>query len=247
MIKIKNLGVNYSKQGTLIDLSLDIPGKSFVSILGPNGAGKTTLLKVMLGLISNYSGSVKVFDLEPGDLPAQWVGYVPQVKTLDLSFPARAKELVMTGLRPKWPAWLSKGDIERVNEALGKVGALNLSDRLLNGLSGGELQRVYLARALIRKPRLIILDEPTTGIDTRGEEDIYMILEEYQKNNETIILMATHDWDVALHHSSHSVLLNHYLIGFGPPKKILREECLRRAFGHEGHAHSMYIGETCND
>jgi zinc transport system ATP-binding protein len=111
----------------------------------------------------------------------------------------------------------------------------------LGRLSGGQLQRVYLARALVRRPRLLLLDEPATGVDRLGEVDLYRHLEAYQEETGATILMITHDWEAA-HHASHVLVLNRRVIGFGPPERALSEECLRQAFGHLGHEHALFLG-----
>jgi zinc transport system ATP-binding protein len=123
------------------------------------------------------------------------------------------------------------------------VGAAAYADRPLAGLSGGQLQRVYLARALVHSPELLLLDEPAAGVDRVGEHDLYEYLEGYQAANpDMAIAMITHDWDVARHHASKSLILNHRVIGFGPSAEVLTEDCLRQAFGHMGHAHELGYG-----
>lgn len=156
-------------------------------------------------------------------------------------FPALALELVVSGLRRAWPFRVGEEERRRALEALGRVGALELAHRPLGRLSGGQLQRVYLARALVRRPRLLLLDEPATGVDRLGEVDLYRHLEAYQEETGATILMITHDWEAA-HHASHVLVLNRRVIGFGPPERALSEECLRQAFGHLGHEHALFLG-----
>jgi zinc transport system ATP-binding protein len=138
-----------------------------------------------------------------------------------------------------WPWSRSQLQMRKVDEAMKQVGALHLSGRPLSKLSAGELQRVYLARSMVREPKLILLDEPATGIDTIGEADMYQLLETYQKKSAATIVMITHDWHAATHHSDLVLLLNQKQISFGKPKDALAEENLRRAFGHIGHAHTL--------
>lgn len=240
-VNIKNLSLSYGEIKILENLNLQIPDNSFVSIVGPNGAGKTTLMKILLGLIKYNSGEVTIFGKPPGEVDPSSIGYVPQIKTMDRSFPALSIELVISGITRRWP-WLVKGDEkEKAINALSLVQAEKLADRTLSELSGGELQRVCLARSIVRDPKIIVLDEPATGIDAIGEADLYNLLESYQEKSKATILMITHDWHVANHHSDYVLLLNRKQVSFGPPAEALSEENLRIAFGHIGHVHKSKI------
>jgi len=244
-VRLEGLTVRYGSYLALEDLTFEIPEGAFVAIVGPNGAGKSTLLKVILGLVRPESGRVLLWGRPPQQVPPEWIGYVPQFKTLDRSFPALALELVVNGLRRRWPARVSPREREAALSALARVQAAHLAERRLARLSGGELQRVYLARAFVRRPRLLLLDEPATGMDVLGEADMYRLLEAYAEETGATILMITHDWEAAYHHATHVLVLNRRLIGFGPPERALSEECLRRAFGHVGHEHALVfrVGE----
>ena len=241
VIEINNLSLNYGDIKVLEEINLSIPENSFVSIVGPNGAGKTTLMKILLGLIKHSSGDVKVFGKHPEEVDPSLVGYVPQIKTMDRTFPALAIELVSSGITQRWP-WLIKGDQrKKALDALALVNADALANRTLSELSGGELQRVCLARSIVRNPKLVVLDEPASGIDAIGEADLYNLLEAYQQKSGATILMITHDWHVANHHSDFVLLLNRKQVSFGPPSESLSEQNLRIAFGHIGHVHKSKI------
>jgi zinc transport system ATP-binding protein len=241
VIEIKNLSLSYGDINILENLNFLIPENSFVSIVGPNGAGKTTLMKILLGLIKHSYGDVKIFGKTPLEVDPSFIGYVPQIKTMDRSFPALSIELVISGITRRWP-WLVKGnEKEKAINALSLVQAEKLANRTLSELSGGELQRVCLARSIVRDPKLIVLDEPAAGIDAIGEADLYNLLESYQEKFKTTILMITHDWHVANHHSDYVLLLNRKQVSFGPPAESLNEENLRIAFGHIGHVHKSKI------
>lgn len=239
-VETQGLAVRFGQYQALEDVSLKVPEGSFVAVVGPNGAGKSTLLKALLGLVP-FRGEVRIFGRPLGQADPFWFGYVPQIKTFDRTFPALALELVVSGLRRAWPFRVGEEERRRALEALGRVGALELAHRPLGRLSGGQLQRVYLARALVRRPRLLLLDEPATGVDRLGEVDLYRHLEAYQEETGATILMITHDWEAA-HHASHVLVLNRRVIGFGPPERALSEECLRQAFGHLGHEHALFLG-----
>ena len=239
VITVDNLSVKYGQHQALEDITLRVPQNAFVAIVGPNGAGKSTFLGVLLGLIPPSSGTVKILNKEPQKVPADWIGYIPQVKTMDRSFPALSIELVLTGIKHYWPWRLHHSDRELALNAMAQVGAAHLAQRPLTRLSGGELQRVCLARSIVRKPRFVMLDEPTTGIDAIGEADLYRLLEAYQKESGATLLMITHDWHAATHHADHVLLLNKKQISYGAPDKALNEDNLRRAFGHIGHEHKL--------
>ena len=233
------MSVSFGGHPVLSDINLGIEPEKFVAIVGPNGAGKSTFIRVLLGLVQPDAGSIKIFDRNLDDVPPHWIGYVPQVKTMDRSFPALAVELVLTGILNAWP-WRRRQKLrERAVLAMDQVGAAHLETRPLSTLSGGELQRVCLARSIVREPRLVLLDEPTTGIDSVGEADMYNLLERYQQQSGATILMITHDWHAATHHADLVLMLNREQISFGPPREALAEENLRRAFGHIGHNHKL--------
>ncbi len=172
IVHTSDLRVRFGTHEVLQGISFELQAGDFLAVVGPNGSGKTTLVKTLLGLIEPDVGSVRVFGRPPIDAAPDRIGYVPQIKTLDRSFPALTIELVVTGLTRRWPARISSYDRARAMDALEQAGASAFARHPLGELSGGELQRVYLARTLVRRPELILLDEPATGIDTGGASDL---------------------------------------------------------------------------
>jgi zinc transport system ATP-binding protein len=242
-IEVDGLTVRFGAYRALRAIRFQVDAGAFLTVLGPNGSGKSTLLKAMIGLIPPTEGRVHLFGQPPHAASPDDVAYVPQIKTLDRSFPALAAELVLTGLKQRWPGRRQPDDLERAYEALKHVGADHLAKRSLSTLSGGELQRIYLARGLVRQPRLILLDEPATGIDAVGAANLYDLLADYQDETDVTIVMVTHDWEVAYHHASVVLLLSGgRQVSCGSPREALTDEYLRQAFGHIGHAHAMLIG-----
>jgi zinc transport system ATP-binding protein len=246
-VETEHLNVRIGDHDALVDIHLAIPGSSFVAIVGPNGAGKSTFLKVLTGLVLPSTGTVRIFDRPLREVPPQTIGYVPQLKTLDHTFPALSIELVMTGLSRSWPWGRGETMRNKALAALEQVGAAHLAFRQSGKLSGGELQRIYLARSIVREPELVLLDEPATGIDAVGEEDFYRRLETFQEKSGATILMITHDWHAARHHADHVLLLNRKQISFGPPREVLTEKYLRKAFGHIGHEHGYEFPESSHE
>jgi zinc transport system ATP-binding protein len=236
MISVKGLSVQVGDKKILEGVDFELPSDGFLAVLGPNGGGKSTFIRCILGL-QPYTGSLSL----NGDRTNQ-IGYVPQIKTLDRTFPARADELVSTALKKKWP-WSINDDCQRVvDEALDKVGAAHLRDSQIRNLSGGELQRVYLARAVIGSPKLLILDEPAAGVDQAGAADLSQIVDSYRKDAHAAVIMVTHDWEVAFHHATHVLVLKTKQISFGPADRALTDDVIREAFGHVGHSHGVLSG-----
>jgi len=241
-IETQRLTVRLGAFTALEDLTLQLNEGEFIALLGPNGAGKSTLLRVLLGLVRPTAGTARVLGKPPASVPASEIGYVPQVKTLDRSFPAVSCELVASGRTRRWPWRLGGCAHGMAEDALRAAGAAHLTHRSVSVLSSGELQRVYLARAMARQPRLILLDEPAAGVDVAGEADMHHVLEDYRRDTGATVLMVTHDLDTAFHHASCAILLNRRLITCGAPNAVLTDEHLRSAFGHSGHAHMMWRG-----
>jgi zinc transport system ATP-binding protein len=237
-LHVHHVTVRFGEAEVLQDVSFDLGPGQFLAIVGPNGAGKSTLVRVALGLVQPDRGHAAIFGRDAGQLPER-IGYVPQLKTFDRSFPATAVELVVTGLRRRWPLRVTKRERGLAHAALDDVGAARLTDRALPKLSGGELQRVYLARALVRRPAIVLLDEPATGVDFLAEHDLYDLLERYQAVSGATVAMVTHDLAAARYHANRVLVLNRRLHGYGLPEDVLCEACLQEAFGHVGHRHAV--------
>lgn len=240
-IEAQDLTVRLGGHTALENVSFSLPTGAFLSVIGPNGAGKTTLLRVILGLVSPTAGRLRVFEHDPHCLPPGSLSYVPQHKNLDRSFPGRTYELVATGKTRRWPWLLSKAQRSEAIEALNRLGSAHLADKPIGSLSGGELQRAFLARAFIGRPKLLVLDEPSTGIDLAGEADMYVQLERYQAETQATVILITHDLNAVCHLCSNILVINQRLVSYGPATTALTEEHLRRAFGHVGHQHAMLL------
>ena len=206
-VDINNLTVKYNNLIALSDLTLSIENGSFAAIVGPNGSGKTTLLKVLLGIVKPSVGNVLFFGKERKELQHGEIGYVPQFKTMDKTFPATAQELVISGIKRTWLGRKSKDDAKKALEALDKVGALDYASEQLSTLSGGQLQRVYLARCFVASPKILLLDEPATGIDLVCESSLNSIIQEYNRKHNTTVIMVTHDCSAAYYQTRRVLLL----------------------------------------
>lgn len=192
IIAIRNLSFAYSGHPVLEEINLTIREGDFVAMIGPNGGGKTTLLKLMLGLLAPTGGSIRIFGQPPRQVSHR-VGYMPQNVHVNTHFPVTAMDVVLMGkLKPGKP-WTrySSGDRLEAHKALDRLGMGAFCNRRVGELSGGQLQRVFVARALVSEPRVLFLDEPTANIDTRGQAEFYGLLKEL--NESVTIIVVSHD------------------------------------------------------
>lgn len=193
MIKITNMSFGYDLTSAplLNNINLSIPKGAYVSIIGENGSCKTTLIKLILGLLTPVSGSI--------DLDTKNISYVPQrVDNFNADFPISVFEILKTHAKA-----LKLDTNQSIKEALEKVNMSDFKNNLIGNLSGGQQQRVFIARALMGNPDLIILDEPSTGVDYKNQQEIYSILNKINTNNGTTIISIEHNMDIALKYSSH--------------------------------------------
>lgn len=187
ILEIKNITAGYDKKIVLKDVSLNVYKNDFIGFIGPNGGGKTTLVKIIVGLLAPYSGTVKGFE---STKPIS-IGYLAQKNTIDQQFPIRVKEVVASGLSKKWRIKYSKSELLRVDKLLNELHLDKLKDASISEISGGEMQRALLGRAIISSPDLLILDEPNTYLDQISEEMLYSLLNEL--NKEMAIILVSHD------------------------------------------------------
>jgi len=193
IVQISDLFFYYNGQVVLRDVNLTVQRGDFVSIIGPNGGGKTTLVKLILGLLQPASGKVRIEGQPPGENGTA-IGYVPQYLNHNLNFPASAMDVVLMGKYDPSRRMLfrrNKKDRSEALEALGKLGMADYAKRKISDLSGGQRQRVLIARALVTSPELLVLDEPTASLDSKGQTDFFSLLKEL--NRELTILVVSHD------------------------------------------------------
>lgn len=234
IIEMEEVSFSFGHVPVLDRVFFQVRRGEFLALLGPNGSGKTTLIKCILGLIRPDSGTVKVFGKAPWHLndDRRRLGYVPQLISVDLTFPLLAKEAVLMGRyarigmlrRPK------RADREAARIAMERVGIADLADRPIARLSGGQRQRVFLARALANEPEILILDEPTTGVDPTTTESFYELLGGLHREGRTIILVS-HDVGVVASHVDGVACLNRGLVGHGKPEEVLGSEEMAKMYG----------------
>ena len=192
LIEIKNVTARYNVKTVLNSVSLDVWENDFLGIIGPNGGGKTTLLKIILGLMKPVSGEIS-FYRDGKNVSSLKIGYLPQINPIDKRFPISVFEVISSGLAGEKPLFknYTTQQKERVNELIIKMGLENFSKRAIGELSGGQLQRALLARAIVSRPRLLILDEPNTYVDKKFESQFYELLGEISEN--TAVILVSHD------------------------------------------------------
>lgn len=192
VISIKNLKVEYDGFPVLDVINLPVYENDFLGIIGPNGGGKTTLLKVILGLIKPSEGEVRVMGKQPAEA-RKYIGYVPQFSMHEYDFPINVWNVALMGRlsQKKWLEGFNREDIEATNKALEVVNMMHLKDRQIDKLSMGQKQRVFIARALVSRPKILLLDEPTASVDEPMQTDIYEFLKKL-KDKITVILVS-HD------------------------------------------------------
>jgi len=192
IVEIQGVSFSYSEQRVLQDVNLTVHRGDFVAMIGPNGGGKTTLLRLMLGLLKPERGTIRVLGRPPAEASRR-LGYVPQDLHVNRSFPVTVIDIVqMGGLEPRrrWRTSSAKRR-QQAQDALDRMGMGSYADCRIGELSGGQLQRVLIARALLTRPELLLLDEPTTSIDTRGQVDFYHLLQNL--NQRVTIVLVSHD------------------------------------------------------
>jgi ABC-type Mn2+/Zn2+ transport system ATPase subunit len=229
-IDFQEVSVAYGKHVILDDLSFAVPHGAQVAVVGPNGAGKSTLFKALVGLLPLRAGQILIHG-QPLGFHHDCVAYVPQREEVDWRFPVTATDVVMMGRygRGRWRQRTSKRDVELVSTALEQMGSQHLAQRPIGELSGGEQQRVFLARALAQEPHILLMDEPFTGVDLTTQQATLSLLEQLRERQVTV-LVSTHDLTLAANHFDKVLLLNRHLVGYGTPPEVFTPESLSQAF-----------------
>lgn len=234
LVSLENVTCGYQKKIVFRNLSLQIYPGQFAGLVGPSGTGKSTLLKVILGSVPALAGSVSVSGNRVAQQTPPHVGYVPQIETVDWDFPVTVEQVVAMGLyrQSKRLPWLSAPERTRIHALLDQLGIGSYTHRHIKALSGGEQQRVFLARALIGNPQLLILDEPTSGVDLKTQHAILHLLGELNRNGVTILL-TTHDLNAVARHLPWVICFNQTIVAQGHPEEIFTSATLSRTYESE--------------
>ena len=241
VIRVSDITVRQNGLLVLDRVSLTVDKGEFTALIGPNGAGKTTLIKVILGLVKPNAGTAEVFGEPVHKLGVKRarIGYVPQIFNIDLNFPVTVLEVVLMGTYGRLGVARKPGPQENaaVLAALEKVGISDLRSRPIARLSTGQRQRAFIARALVNSPELLLLDEPTTGVDVETTSGLYTLLSGLKKEGVTI-LIASHDIGVVAAYTDKVACLNKSLIAHGRPDEIGESDALKEMYGcHVAYLH----------
>ena len=235
VVEIENLSFLYSGIKVVDNLSFSVNQNDFLGIIGPNGAGKSTLFSCMLGLLSNYEGKIKFFgkDIQESKKYLQDIGYVPQKPVFEKNFPATVREIVRMGLR-------RNTNESRIDQVLQDVWIHELGHRRIGELSGGQQQRVFIAKALVNNPKILILDEPVTGIDAQSTELFYGILRELNKKQNITIIWSSHDMDAVNRLANKVACMNRTLFFHGDSDEFFTNEELVKQYSEASMQEHMH-------
>ena len=238
LIDVDNVSFCYGSINVLSDVSFSIKSGDFLAILGPNGSGKTTMLKVILGLMKPAQGRVRIMG-QPVEEFMNWriIGYVPQNAThIDPFFPASVKEVVAMGfrvIRQDRPQ-LKHDEDAIIDKALDHVSMKNFKDWRIGRLSGGQQQRVFIARAIVNQPKILFLDEPTTGVDAQTQDQFYDMLDDLNEKGRMTIVLVTHETGIINKHVKQVACLNQKLFYHGNHSEFCQSRIFKQWLD-EGH------------
>lgn len=241
IISVKNVRVSIEDSTLLNDITFNVIRGDFVCITGPNGAGKTTLLKTLLGLLTPSSGTISMFGMDFSvGVPREKIGYLPQKNTtINPLFPATVEEVVTLGVLSgkSFPKRVTAQDRAMAEGALASLNICELRRQPFRQLSGGQQQKVLLARALVRSPELLILDEPSTALDPGSREDFFRLVEKLNKEQGITILIVTHDMDYVGHYASTLLMLDRKVLYFGQAEPFLNKHHITHHHDATGFSH----------
>ena len=233
VVELQKVTAGYEGQKVLSEVDLRIMPGDFVGFLGPSGSGKSTLLRTILGATRVFSGQVLVNGHKVNRRRSQ-AGYVPQLETIDWDFPVTVEEVVMMGCTNRNPLfpWYRQEDWRTARAIMERLGIADLEGRHIRQLSGGQQQRVFLARALVSNPSLLLLDEPTSGVDIKTRDEVMHLLHELNHQGITIVL-TTHEINAVAAHLPWLVCLKGHILAEGPPSDVISSEILQLTYGAE--------------
>ncbi|MDQ4014579.1 MAG: metal ABC transporter ATP-binding protein [Thermoproteota archaeon] len=239
LVEIDRLSYAYSGNLVLDNISFTIDEGDILGIIGPNGAGKTTLFSCMLGLLDDYTGTIKILgeDIKKKNSKVfKSIGYIQQKKTIEQNFPATVEEIVSLGI-----TIMDKTAKEKIDLALETVGLSAQKDRRVGELSGGQQQRVLIAKAMVNNPKLLILDEPVTGIDLEMQNKFYSLLEKLNQENKITIIWASHDLDAVNRFATSVACINRSMFFHGKTYEFFENPDLLKAYSESSMQAHMHL------
>ncbi|MEK6831974.1 MAG: metal ABC transporter ATP-binding protein [Thermoproteota archaeon] len=235
VVEIDHLTIEYPDVKAIDDVSFTVNQGDFLGIIGPNGAGKSTLFAAMLGLNAKYKGTIKFFgtDIRKSKNYLKEIGYVPQKPIFEKNFPATVNDVVKMGLQ-------KESDENKVDEILQQLWIHELSEKRIGELSGGQQQRVFIAKALVNNPKVLILDEPVTGIDQQSIDLFYSILKELNSKQNITIIWSSHDLDAVNKLANHVACLNRTLFFHGESDDFFSNDDLVKQYSEASMQEHMH-------
>ena len=236
LVSARDISLKFDQRLILHDISFSICERQIVTLIGPNGAGKTSLIKIVLGLLPPTSGKVE-------NRKALRIGYMPQRIQVDQSMPVSVERFLKLAVNV---------NNNEIDNALNEVGAASFRHSQLYSLSGGELQRVLLARALIQKPELLVLDEPAQGVDVNGQAELYRLIGDIREHHDCGILLVSHDLHLVMSATDEVICLNQHVCCHGHPEQVSNDPAYLELFGkqdaetlavythHHNHSHDLH-------
>lgn len=236
ILSVNDLLIKYNSVEALSGLSFDVQAADYVGLVGPNGSGKTTLVKSLLGLVKPSAGTITLFG-RPLPEFREWckVGYLPQkMHSFNPHFPSTVREVVALGLLSgkKFPRRIRKSDGAVIMRMLGMLNIAHMADKLIGELSGGQLQRVFIARALVNEPELIILDEPTTALDPETRENFFSLMRDLNQKRQATIILVTHDLGTIGEYASKLLYVDKKVVFYGSFDDFCVSDSMSKYFGH---------------
>lgn len=235
IVEIDHLTIEYPDVKAIDDVSFTVNQGDFLGIIGPNGAGKSTLFAAMLGLNTKYKGTIRFFDtdIRKSKNYLKEIGYVPQKPIFEKNFPATVNDVVKMGLQ-------KESDENKIDEILQQLWIHELSERRIGELSGGQQQRVFIAKALVNNPKVLILDEPVTGIDQQSIDLFYSILKELNSKQNITIIWSSHDLDAVNKLANHVACLNRTLFFHGESDDFFSNDDLVKQYSEASMQEHMH-------
>jgi len=236
VIKLENVSYRYNSDLVLEDISFKADEGDLLGIIGPNGAGKTTLFSLILGLLEGYQGKITVFgeDIRNNRKVLKKMGYIPQKNTIDQGFPATVEEIVSLGV-------FERKTKDKIISAIKTVGLREQKHKRIGELSGGQQQRILIAKALVNEPQLLILDEPTTGIDLETQNKFYALLRKLNSENKITIILASHDLDAINKLANKIACINRKMSFHGDAREFFGNEQLLKSYSESSMQAHMHL------
>ncbi|MGH7782718.1 MAG: metal ABC transporter ATP-binding protein [Candidatus Binatia bacterium] len=234
LVELSGLSTSYGQTPALQNVSLKIWPRQFMAIVGPNGGGKTTLLRTILGMIPPQEGKILLRGAELKRSSMDRIGYVPQLEAIDWNFPITVEEVISMGFfaNRRWFHGIGQQERQKIRDLMERLNLAGLGKRHIRELSGGQQQTVFIGRALLGDPEMILLDEPAAGLDIRSRDDVIHLLHEINHQGVAIVITA-HDLNWVAAHLPWAICLNRRLIAEGRPNEVFTAAVLKEAYSGE--------------